>query len=462
MNGYTGVCFGEASRGGGRRPGATSGPVPRGAGATIGMAALLALALSGPVVADDSPLTLAETQRIATLRSERIEAGDLGVSASKDLAKAAAERPDPIAKIGLENVPVNGAEAFSLQQDFMTMRSVGIMQEITRPSKLRARAAESEQAVRLAEAKKAQALVEVRRESALAWLARYYAEATQRTVTEQVEAARLEVAATESAYRGGRGTAADVLAAREVVAEFEDQALEASRAASASRIALARWVADAADRRLAGEPTIDTIPLHKHALDSQLQDHPEVVALERREELARAGAEVARAERHPDWSVEFIYSARGTGYSNMATLELTVPLQIRRAYRQDPKLAAKLAEASQAKAEREDMLREHAADVAAAIDAWESTRERRHRYRTTIIPLAADRTVAARAAYQGGKASLTELLSAHRAEVDARLKALELEATAARLWAQLAFLTVPPDAMPPSPRPTSGVDGDLP
>jgi len=160
--------------------------------------------------------------------------------------------------------------------------------------------------------------------------------------------------------------------------------------------------------------------------------------------------------------VEFIYSARGTGYSNMATLELTVPLQIRRAYRQDPKLAAKLAEASQAKAEREDMLREHAAEIAAAIDAWESTRERRDRYRSTIIPLAADRTVAARAAYQGGKATLTDLLSAHRAEIDARLKALELEATAARLWAELAFLSVPPDAMPPTPRPMSGADGDLP
>jgi len=462
MNGYTGVCFREASLRGCPRPRAPSGPLPRHTCATIGIAALLALGWSGPVGADESPLTLAEAQRIATLRSERIEAGDLGVSASKDLAKTAAERPDPVAKIGLENVPVNGSEAFSLQQDFMTMRSIGIMQEITRPSKLRARAAESEQTVRLAEAKRAQALVEVRRDSALAWLDRYYAEATQRTVTEQVQAARLEVTAAEAAYRGGRGTAADVLAARGALAEFEDQALEASRAVSTSRIALARWVGDAADRRLAGEPAIDTIPLHKHTLDAQLQDHPEVVTLERREELARAGAEVARADRSPDWSVELIYSARGTGYSNMATLELTVPLQIRRAYRQDPKLAAKLAEASQAKAEREDMLREHAADIAAAMDAWESARERRDRYRTTIIPLAADRTVAARAAYQGGKATLNDLLSAHRAEIDARLKALELEANAARLWAQLAFLTVPPDEMPPTPRPPSGGNGDLP
>ena len=462
MNRDIRVRFNEASKGGIPRPRAPDAPMRRHAVATMGMVALLALGFSGPVDADEGPLTLAEAQRIATLRSEKIEAGDLGVSASRELAKTAAERPDPVAKIGLENVPVNGSEAFSLQQDFMTMRSVGIMQEITRPSKLRARAAESGQAVRLAEAKRAQALVEVRRDSALAWLERYYAEATQRTVTEQVEAARLEVTAAEAAYRGGRGTAADVLAARGALAEFEDQALEASRAVSTSRIALARWVGDAADRRLAGEPAIDTIPLHKHTLDTQLLDHPEVVTLEQREELARAGAEVARADRRPDWSVEFIYSARGTGYSNMATLELTVPLQIRRAYRQDPRLAAKLAEASQAKAEREDMLREHAADIAAAIDAWENTRERRNRYRTTIIPLAADRTVAARAAYQGGKVTLNDLLSAHRAEIDARLKALDLESTAARLWAQLAFLTVPPDGMPPAARLTSARDGDLP
>ena len=418
----------------------------------LSVVALLAFVSVQPVRADEAPLTLAETQRVAVLRSKQLEASELGVSASKDLAVTAAERPDPIAKIGLENLPVNGPEAFSVQDDFMTMRSVGVMQEITRPSKLRARAAESEKAVQLAEAKKAQTFVEVRRDSAIAWLDRYYAEATQRTVSQQLATARLEVEGAEAAYRGGRGVAADVLAARETAAEFEDLAAEASRVVSTSKIALARWVGDDAERGIAGAPSIDAIPLHKHTLDAQLAEHPEILALERREELARAGAEVARADRRPDWSVEFMYSVRGTGYSNMVTLELTVPLQIRRANRQDPKLAAKLAEASQAKAEREDMLREHAADIAAAIDAWESARERRDRYRASIIPLAADRTVAARAAYRGGKMTLNDLLLADRAELDARLKALQLEAMAARLWAQLAFLTLPPEAIqgPPS------------
>ena len=37
------------------------------------------------------------------------------------------------------NLPINGEDRFSLTQDFMTMRSVGVMQEITRSDKLKAR-----------------------------------------------------------------------------------------------------------------------------------------------------------------------------------------------------------------------------------------------------------------------------------------------------------------------------------
>jgi outer membrane protein TolC len=380
------------------------------------------------------------------VRSKQLEASDLAVSASKDLAIAAAERPDPIGKIALENLPINGPDQFSVQRDFMTMRSVGIMQEITRPSKLHARAAASQQAVRLAEAQQTQSLVTVQRDSALAWLDRYYAEAMEQALLQQAQVAQLEVTAAEAGYREARGTAADVLAARQALAEIQDLAADASRETHGSKIALGRWIGEAADRPLVGHPSIDTIPLHKHLLDSELAEHPEILALERREELARAEAEVARADRHPDWSVDFKYSQRGTAYSNMVTLELTVPLEIRRAHRQDPKLAAALAEASQAKAEREDMLRAHTAEIGTLIDAWDSARERRGRYRDAIVPLAADRAVAARAAYRGGKGSLNDVLLAQRAEIETRLKALQLEESAARLWAQLAFLNPTPAA----------------
>ena len=96
------------------------------------------------------------------------------------------------------------------------------------------------------------------------------------------------------------------------------------------------------------------------------------------------------------------------------------------------------------------------------IDAWDSARERREHYRTSIVPLAADRAVATRAAYRGGKASLTDLLLAQRAEIDARLKALQLEESAARLWAQLTFLNSTPAVADVPTASLSSARGELP
>lgn len=404
-------------------------------------AIVAALMLRSVVYGAESPLTLAEAQRLATARSAQIEAGDLAISASQDMAVAAAERPDPVVKFGVENLPVNGADRFSVQRDFMTMRSVGVMQEITRPSKLRLRADRSQRAVQLAEVERTQALALVQRDTALAWLECYYAEAMEQNALQQVHAAQLEERAAEAAYREGKGIAADVVASRGMLAQLEDQATEASRQVRSSKIALARWVGEASDWPLAGKPAIDVIPLHHHTLESQVADHPEIRVLQRQEELAQSEVELARANRRPDWTVALMYSERGIGYSNLASLEFFLPLPVNRANRQDRELAAKLAQASQAKAEREDMLRTHVAEIDAMIDEWDSARQRRERYVQEIIPLATDRTTTTSAAYRGGKAKLVDVLAARRNEVDVRFEALQIEARAARLWAELRFIS---------------------
>lgn len=167
--------------------------------------------------------------------------------------------------------------------------------------------------------------------------------------------------------------------------------------------------------------------------------------------MARSEVELARANQHSDWSVELMYSQRGDEFSNMMTLEFSVPLQINRRDRQDRELAAKLAEASRARAQREDMLRAHAADLRDMIDEWQSDRQRHERYTATIIPLAADRTAATIAAFRGGKGRLTDVLVARRNETDVRLQALDIEAQAARLWATITFLTPSLDATTVAP-----------
>jgi hypothetical protein len=51
------------------------------------------------------------------------------------MAAAAGQLPDPVLKLGLNNLPIDGPDRYSVTRDFMTMRSVGVMQELTRAEK---------------------------------------------------------------------------------------------------------------------------------------------------------------------------------------------------------------------------------------------------------------------------------------------------------------------------------------
>jgi outer membrane protein TolC len=124
----------------------------------------------------------------------------------------------------------------------------------------------------------------------------------------------------------------------------------------------------------------------------------------------------------------------------MVSVGISVPLQWDRKNRQDRDLAAKLAMAEQAKAERDEMLRDHVAATRAMIVEWQSGKERVARYAREVLPLAGERSQAVLAAYRGGKATLAEVLAARRNESETRMQALQLELDTARLWAQLNFL----------------------
>jgi outer membrane protein TolC len=410
--------------------------------------ALSLCAFSAPVAAAETPLTLAEAQRRAVERSLQVVAQDAAVSASRQMAVAAGQLPDPMLRAGIDNVPISGPDRFSLGNDFMTMRRVGVMQELTRGEKRRLRAERFELDAEKSLAEKSGTIATIQRDSALAWLDRYYAEAMARLIGEQSAEARLENEAADSAYRAGRGNQAELFAARSALSAFEDRASEYGRRVRSAKVALARWIGEEAQSPLAGKPAIDSIRLHGHDLASELAAHPTIAALAKQQEIAATEAKLARANKKADWSVELMYSNRGSAFSDMVSIGVSVPLQWDQPNRQDRELASKLAMAEQARALREDALRAHVAEVQAMIFEWDNDRERGRRYEAELIPLARQRTEAAVAAYRGGKSTLTEVLAARRGEIDVRMHALQLEMETARMWAQLNFL-VPDEAVLP-------------
>jgi outer membrane protein TolC len=410
------------------------------------VAPVLTLLCSAPPAAADAPLTLAEAQRVAVARSRMLAAQDAAVTAAREMSVAAGQLPDPVATVGVNNLPINGPDAWSFTKDFMTMTSVGLVQEFTREEKREARVERYQREAEKALADKSAGIATIQRDTALAWLDRYYAEAMLSVVAEQSRQARLEIEAAESAYRAGRGNLADVLAARSALISLDDRASELRRRAASARIALARWVGSMADAPLVGTPPIDAIRLDPNTLDSDIAHHPQLAVLARQEAVAAAEVRSAQANKKSDWSLEVMYSQRGPAYSNMISVNLSVPLQWDQKNRQDRELAAKLATLDQARAEREDMVRAHTAEVRAMIAEWESDRERSARYERELLPLATERTQATLAAYRGAKATLTDVLVSRRSEIDVRLQALQLQMDTARLWAQLNFL-VPDDGM---------------
>jgi outer membrane protein TolC len=426
------------------------GSHPAARAATQRVAALTALAaltlVAVPVSGADAPLTLAEAQRLAVERSRMLAGQDSAVIASREMAVAAGQHPDPMLKLGVDNLPVDTSDRFSLTRDFMTMRQIGVMQEITRSDKRQARADRFEREAEKTLAEREATIATIQRNTALAWLDRYYAEAMATVVAEQSREARAEIEAAEGAYRAGRGNLADVLTARASLVGLDDRASELGRKARAARIALARWVGSVADAPLAGKPAIDAIRLDPSTLETDIVHHPELAVLARKEDVAAAEVRVAQANKKADWSLEVMYSQRGPAYSNMISVGVSVPLQWDQKNRQDREIAAKLAMLDQARAEREDMVRAHTAEVRAMIAEWENNRERQARYERELLPLATERTRATLGAYRGAKASLIDVLLARRNEVDVRMQVLQLEMETARLWAQLNFLFPDGDA----------------
>jgi outer membrane protein TolC len=400
----------------------------------------LALVISTSNVLAQTPLTLQEAQHRAVDRSRMLSAQDSAVAASREMALAAGQLPDAVATLGVNNLPIDTSDRFSFTRDFMTMRSIGVMQEFTRAEKRAARAARFEREAEKSLAEKDVSLAAIQRDTAIAWLDRYYAEAMQSVISEQSRQAQLEIEAAESAYRGGRGNLADVLAARNALVLLEDRASEVGRKARAARIALARWIGSDADAPLAEKPAIDAIRLDPGTLETDLAHHPELAVLAKKEEVAAAEVRIAQANKKADWSVALMYSQRGPDFSNMVSVNVSVPLQWDQKNRQDREIAARLAMLDQARAERDDMLRAHTAEVRAMIAEWENDRERSARYTRDVLPLATERSQATLGAYRGAKASIADVLLARRSEIDVRMQALQLEMDTARLWAQLNFL----------------------
>ncbi|HEY4999889.1 MAG TPA: TolC family protein, partial [Usitatibacter sp.] len=198
--------------------------------------------------ADAQALSLAEAQRLASRDTPLLAAQEAAVRAAREASIAAPELPDPKLVMGVDNLPLDGADRYNLTRDSMTARKIGITQDFVRGEKLELRGIRAQAEVSKEVAVLAAAQASLRRDVALAWIEVWVAERNLALLRDLEGEAQLAVSAAKAALAGGKGRAADPFASELASTQLADRMIDARRSIAKARAQLARWIGDDAAR----------------------------------------------------------------------------------------------------------------------------------------------------------------------------------------------------------------------
>lgn len=392
-----------------------------------------------PAFAAAAPLTLEEALALAAQRSPSARAARAGVTSATEGARAAGQLPDPVLGIGIENLPVTGPDRFRPNADSMTMKRVGISQEWLSREKRAAREAAAVALVGREQVSEREAIAEARLQTALAYVDAYFAAKaleltvlTEHHVHEEYEAARARLSSAGASSQ-------EVLALSGARGVAEDESAEVRQAQADAFTSLQRWIATKPDAL--APPTLPAASQEQKYVAA----HPAVVAAQRDIEVARRDAAVAATNRRPNWTWQASYGQR-TGFSDMLSFGVNIPLPVAPAERQDRETAAKLALVEKAEAALEDATRIATAEYRTLASDARRLSERIERYRTGVVTPAQQRTRAALGGYGANQVPLMTVFEARHAEVETQRKLLALQRDLAKVQVQLAFKPLPSGA----------------
>ena len=385
-----------------------------------------------PLFSLAAPLTLDEALQLATQRSEAARAARASANSASEASRAAGQLPDPVLGVSLENVPVTGPDRFRTTREEMTMKRIGLSQEWISAEKRSLRTTAATAMVAREAASIAAASAGARVQAALAYIDAYYAAEALKLATLNESHAREAMETARARLSSGSGGAQDVLALSSAQGMAEDETADLRQQRVSLNISLQRWIGRAPEELAAPA-------LPKPAGEQAFVDgYPAVVAKRRDIEVARQEAAVTASNRRPNWTWQVAYGQR-TGFSDMTTVGVSIPLPVAPGNRQDRETASKLALVEKAEADLVEATREARAEYRQLASEEQHHARRIERYESTVLAPAVQRTATATAAYRSNQANLAMVFEARHAELEARRKLLNLQRELTKMRAQLAF-----------------------
>lgn len=398
--------------------------------------AALCLAAMLPATGHAAPLSLEEALRLASDQSLTARGARAATTGAAEAARAAGQLPDPMLAVGVDNLPVTGPDRFRPNADFMTMKRIGISQEWVSPRKRQLREAAAQAQSGREAAGIGAALSETRVQTAMAYLDAFYASEAMKLARATEHHLREEFEAAKSRLASSAGSSQEVLALTASRGAAEDDSAELDQQAASALVGLERWIRTRPETLIA--PTFQALPTEGAFVNAS----PAVATAQAELEFARREASAVAANRTPNWTWQASYGQR-TGFSDMVSFGVSIPLPIAPGERQDRETASKLAMADKSEAALEDARRAAAAEYRSLQSDAQRLSQRIERFKAGVLAPAQRRIEAALAGYRSNQVTLMSVFEARHAEVDLQRKLLSIQKELAKVQAQLVFKPIP-------------------
>lgn len=404
--------------------------------------ALLSIAWTG--VQAQTPLTLAEAERLALANAAEVRESQAQARALREQAVADGQLPDPALSFGAMSLPV---DSFSRSEESMTQLTVGVSQAFPPGATLEHQAARTTHMAGAADAEAAARARGLVRDVRAAYLEFGYRQAALGVLADTRRVLTDIVTVTKSLYRVGRANLQDVLSAQLEQSLLDDRERELNAERAAALADLQRWTGVLNDDVVVPTdlPELATPPAPAQ-LQTQLETHPMIAAASARVAAGQSAVDAARQQYKPGWMVNVSYGDRigreadGMRRSDLVTAMVTLDLPLFPGKRQDRRVAASVEEAQSMRFARDVALRELQRELDTDYPRWQRLQERERGYTEQILPAARHNAEAALTAYRNGVTDFTALMRATLAELDSRLQALRTRTDRLQAQARLDYL----------------------
>ena len=384
------------------------------------LALLLASSLTQTAQAETgTPLQLDEAVALALADNPGLAARQSRAEALAAVPAQVSTLPDPTLSLNALSFPT---DTFSVSQEAMTQKQIGIGLTLPFPGKLGLREQAADSEAQAAGQDVAEQRLQLERNVRSAWWNLFYLDRALDIVQHNRAWLRQLNAIAETRYSTGLGMQSDVLLAQVELSRLLEQelGLQGARRNMAARL-----------NALLGRKAFTAITLPPQATEAlpPVADAAALIELAkenrplldtRRKLLQAADARTRLAEKdyYPDLKLGLAYGFRsgnnpnGSARADLASVTLGISLPLFAGSRQEQAVAQRHAEWQQQEFELQDSVLQISAQIEQALAEYQSAREQAALFKGGLIPQAQQTVSAMRAAYQVNKVDFLNLVRA--------------------------------------------------